>query len=202
MFRAVSELVGARVSAAGRVCGRVRDVYFDARVWAVRHVVLAVGTRHDRDDLRLITPAEIISCSTRQVELGLDPATLGTLPSASSVKPVCKQYEALGFGSPSPRLAAPADPHLRSWLAVREYPLEHEGEPAGHISELMVDEGWGIRCLRVSQTFSGKLLHFHILPLNIEAISFARRRVILRTLQPVHLNEPVKVEQLAVAGAA
>ena len=205
MLRAVSEILGSRLLLDGDVRGRIRDVYFDTRQWTVQFFIAAWGTQHQVDDLRLISAAQDIRFCPLNRTLHLPArASLANFPSASSARPVCKQYESFCFGSPASRPGlSGANPHLRSWNTVRTYGVEHQVEPVGLLSEMLLDpRDWSIRYLRLSQSFDGKALQSHILPLAIDAISFARQRVTLRTFEPVHLNHPALEQDLQTVTAA
>lgn len=172
--------------------GRLKDIYFDGRSWRISHFVAAVGVPREFDDLKLLSVADglFFDETSGSLQAPLSESRVAELPSASTVKPVCKQYESLGFGSPASRpLPRGTNPHLRSWRNVRSYSLEFAGETVGKLADMLVQEDdWAIHYLQVSNHFEGKTLKFHIAPGAVERISFAKERLVLKYLDPVHLE--------------
>ena len=178
----------------GQACGRIKDLYFDSRSWRVCWIVAAVGVQRSLDDLKLIPPSANLAFQPSEglLQLPWTRAALDGLPTAAQVRPVCRQYASLRWGSPaSAAVTDGSNPHLRSWNAVRPYQVQHEDETVGSLTDLLCDEAdWSIQRLRISRESEGKLVHTHILPSAVDAISFAAQRITLRTFQPKYLNEP------------
>lgn len=198
MLRSVREFEKFRVTdSEGVHCGRIKDVYFDDVTWSISHLVLSLEPRHFGHKQVLISPSKLSFGWVGQgiLNLTLTVAEAESLPLASSVLPVCKQYASFALASPGARLFARgvvgADPHLRSARAVANYRLNVAGEFAGTLADFIFDdESWTIRYLGVEQIVERKKLLFHLLPQSVERFTWATQRVVLRNLQPVHLDGP------------
>ena len=206
MLRSVQDLVKLRVIAADGVsCGRIKDIYFDDRSWAIKYLVLALEPRQFGAKQVLLTPEQVTSrpAPALPLQLNLPAAELETLPFATSVLPVCKQYASIALASPGATLFGPnltgANPHLRSARTVADYRINVASEYAGTLVDFLFDEeAWQIRFLAVEQVIECKKIHFHLLPQSVERFTWATQRVLLRHLEPVELA----VEQLPAAAAA
>ena len=207
MLSSVRDLLGSRFHADGQPFGWVRDIYFDDQEWAIRCVVVSLGGHHRTEDLRLIepSPALCFEPESRTLRATIPASAVPELPLASSVKPVCKQYENFAYGSPASRPGArSADPHLRSWREVSAYHLHHGGENAGMLGDLLFHRGaWTIASLEAVWEFAGKRLHFHLCPASVERISWAAQKIFLRELHPIHLNHaPAEASEFEQNGGA
>ena len=195
VLRSVRELGQFRVKTAdGHWCGRIKDVYFDDFTWKATHLVLSIEPSvFGRNEL-LVAPAEVIEVCDEQGEIRLTISDEGLeqLPLASSVSPVCKQYEAFAYTSPGARKYATgmeADPHLRSAKAVARYQVDAGGEFEGAVADFLYEsEAWQIRYLGIEQKFERKTMRFYVLPQAVERITWATQRVILKELNPVAVD--------------
>jgi hypothetical protein len=207
VLRSVRELEQFRVKTAdGQPCGRIKDVYFDDLTWKVTHLVLSIEpTAFGRNEV-LLHPAEVaeLNPEARVIRLRSAAGDLDRLPLASSVPPVCKQYEAFVFTSPGARkygARREANPHLRSARAVLRFRLDAGSAFSGTLADFLYEsEGWVIRYLAVEQKFERKALSFYILPQAVKQITWATEKVVLRELKPVAVD--LGEARTAVASAA
>ncbi len=195
VLRSSRELEQFRVkSADGSFCGRIKDIYFDDSTWKVSHLVLSIEPSAFGRNEVLITPDDISEVGEEEgtLRLSISRGELDELPLASSVLPVCKQYQALAYASPGARTFAARvqnDPHLRSGKAVTQYHLDIAGAFAGRLADFIyASDSWEIRYLAVEHKEDGKAVRFHILPQAVERITWATQRIVLRELQPVSMG--------------
>jgi hypothetical protein len=186
-------------------CGRVKDLYFDDQSWAIKHVVIALDPRQFGPKQVLLTPGQIMALDDEfgSLQLFVPASEVTSLPLASTVLPVCKQYASIALASPGASLSGRAllnpDPHLRSSKIVTSYRIDAGGELGGTLQDLIFDDGpWEIRYLAVEQIIERRKLLFHILPQSVERFTWATQRVLLRDLQPVELvDESSRLEHIA-----
>jgi hypothetical protein len=186
-------------AADGRLCGRIRDIYFDDQTWAIAHLVVSIEPRQFGRKEVLIEPSNIFSFHDPEgpIQLTLTAEELDSAPAANSILPVCKQYASMALSSPGSNFIARAitgsDPHLRSAKAVTNYTINVGCEFTGALANMIFDDGaWQIRYLGIEQVIDRKRLQFHILPQTVERFTWATQRVLLRELQPVALeSDPV-----------
>ena len=193
MLRSVRELEQFRVrSADGRHSGRIRDVYFDDSAWKVTHLVLSIEPSAFGRKEVLLSPADVaeLSDESEVLHLRISAEELDQLPPASSALPVCKQYESFVYASRrATMLPMQTDPHLRSAKAVIRFQLDIAGECGGNLADFLYDsESWQIRYLGIEQKFDRKAMKFFVLPQDVERITWASQRVILRELNPVAIE--------------
>jgi hypothetical protein len=192
VLRSVRELEQFRARTRdGLHCGRIKDVYFDDSTWKVTHLVLSIEPSVTGPKQVLLDPSQVDLANeeTGFLPLRVSADVLEDLPLASSVLPVCKQYEAFAYSSPGARkhrISAQLNPHLRSARAVVRYRLEVAGESGGNLADFLFDGGSGdIRYLGIEQELDRKKMRFFVLPQAVERITWATQRVILRELHPV-----------------
>lgn len=192
MLKSVRELGQFRVKTAdGHLCGRIKDIYFDDSTWKTTHLLLSIEPSAFGRNEVLVAPAEVarVCDETGMIRLRISAEGLEQLPLASSVSPVCKQYETFAYTSPGARKYATgmeADPHLRSAKAVVRYQVRAGEGFEGTVADfLCATEDWQIRYLGIEQTFERKTMRFYVLPQAVERITWATQRVILKELNPV-----------------
>lgn len=207
MLRSVRELEKLRaVTDEGTHCGRIKDLYFDDRNWEIQQFILSIEPRQFRQQQILLKSEHLSEICPEEglLKLNLTPSDIATLPLASSVRPVCRQYASLAFGSlaarrPADQLHA-ADPHLRSARAVMAYQIDAPADLPTQLKDLLFDDqSWAIRFLLVEQKFEGRILRFHILPQSVERFTWSTQRVVLRNLQPVHQSSGPQTPDLLSA---
>jgi hypothetical protein len=208
VLRSVRELEQFRVRTAdAQPCGRIKDVYFHDSSWRVKHLVLSIEpSRFGRKEV-LIEPGHITGLNDdRTLDLSFLARDLEPLPLASSVLPVCKQYEALAYASPGAwnfAAGSGADPHLRSAKAVFKYDVALGREFTGRVADLVYEStDWEIRYLSLEHQFERKTISFHILPQAVERITWTTQRVVLRELQPVSISVAEERADVSRAAAA
>lgn len=187
-------------TADGFLCGRIKDVYFDDFTWKATHLVLSIEPSAFGRNEVLVAPAEVteVCNETGEIRLTISVESLEQLPLASSVSPVCRQYEAFAYTSPGSRKYATgveADPHLRSAKAIVRYQIDAGGESAGTVADFLYEsEDWQIRYLGVEQKFERKTMRSYVLSQAVERITWATQRVILKELNPVAVDLGTKRE--------
>ena len=204
MLKSVRQLLNLRVKTTeGSFHGRIKDFYFDDSTWTVSNLVLSVEPSVPTQKRILVTPGQIAEMDLESgfIRLNVASAELDSLPLASSVRPVCKQYAAVAYAGLNGNHTS-ANPRLRSASSVLKYSITAGGDSCGVLADLLFDdERWEIRFLAVEQQFADKKLSFHILPQSVERFTWATQRIVLRALQPVEtsLGEIAPVPQAAAA---
>jgi len=195
-------------TADGVFCGRIKDVYFDDSIWKVTHLVLSIEPSACGRKEVLVAPAEVaeVCDETGEIRLTVSAEDLEQLPLASSVSPVCRQYEAFAYSSPGARKYATgveSNPHLRSAKAVIQYQINAGREFAGTVADFLYESGdWQIRYLGIEQKFERKTMRLYVLPQTVERITWATQRVVLRELNPVAVDLPADRESVDSRAAA
>lgn len=208
MLRSVRDLEKWKVTCVeGTHCGRIKDIYFDDSTWKISHLLLSIEPRQFGSKQVLLAPEQVQTIWTDHgiISLALNASETETLPLASSVLPVCKQYATFAFASPGARMFARglvgADPNLRSARAVTNYRINVAGEFAGTLADFLFDdESWDVRYLAVEQIIDRRKLRFHVLPQSVERFTWATQRVFLREIQPVCL-EPAEAQLDSLSAA-
>lgn len=179
----------------GIPCGRIKDIYFEDNSWNVTHLLLSIEPRQFGQKQVLVAPERVHWALEGETIITLDhtSAEIESLPLASSVLPVCKQYASLALASPGALLHARgmvgSNPHLRSARAVMNYKINADGDFGGTLADLIIDgDAWQVRYLAVEQILQRQKLRFHILPQSVERFTWATQSVFLRELQPVRLD--------------
>ncbi len=205
MLRSVKGLENFRVLLAGRLCGRIKDVYLDDNSWKVRFLKVSLDPIRFEHKQILLTPSQIAGFGEDSCDLRVDESELAECPLDSSFLPVCLQYALLRSGSPqnrpSGRKLSDSDPHLRSARALMTYGIYTSGEFAGILNDFVLDDSWQIRYIQVEQQEHRKRIHYQILPSSIRAISWSTERVVLSELNPVTIEPRPSIPQEFTAAA-
>ena len=188
-------------------CGRIKDIFFDDSTWSITHLVLSIEPRQFGRKQVLLSPEALqkISPETGMIQLNVGASEVETLPLASSVLTVCKQYASFALASPGARYlkkgVLEADPRLRSARSVTGHQVNAAKHAAGTLVDLIFDDvSWQVRYLAVEQLIDGRKIRFHLLPQSVERFTWSTQRVLLRYLQPVRLeSEPGELEIVAAA---
>jgi sporulation protein YlmC with PRC-barrel domain len=126
MLRSVSDLRQFTIAAADGSLGRVSDLYFDDRSWAVRYLVVEDGTWLPNG--RVFVPPDSVRRSdstTLRVALGKKQVKVSTMVNTG-------------------------DAHLQAATAVVGYAMQAEDGEIGHVKDVLVDDkAWAIRYLVV-----------------------------------------------------
>jgi sporulation protein YlmC with PRC-barrel domain len=126
MLRSVSDLKQFIIAAADGSLGRVSDLYFDDRSWAVRYLVVEDGTWLPNG--RVFVPPDSVRRS--------DSTTLRVALSKKQVK--------------VNTMVNTGDAHLQPATAVMGYAIQAEDGEIGHVKDVLVDDkAWAIRYLVV-----------------------------------------------------
>jgi hypothetical protein len=178
MLRTVDSLIGHRLLASDGELGKVKDLYFDDRAWAIRYFMVdTAGWLADRRVL--LSPLDVGEPDWSQMTLpvAMPRERVEASPPAAEDKPVSRQYErelSAYFGWPFYWVATPGaipaqggtavadqipddpdeaddnDPHLRSANEVTGYHIQASDGEIGHVEALIADTAlWVIRYLVV-----------------------------------------------------
>ena len=151
MLRGINDLKRFTIAATDGNLGRVSDVYFDDRSWAVRYLVVDAGSWLPGRRL-LVTPTSVRSSDPTTLRLGLSMRQV-EISSVSSAPPcgVLPETQVLaGDGG---------DVHLQTATTVMGYAIRAEDGEIGHVKDVLVDaKAWAIRYLVVDtkQWWAGK----------------------------------------------
>jgi uncharacterized protein YrrD len=94
MLNRLNNLLGMSIATVDGNIGKIRDVYFDDRHWAVRYMVVDTGGWLERHEV-LISPVSVavIDWDERTVRVGLTRQQVEDSPDIDTVKPVSRQFE-------------------------------------------------------------------------------------------------------------
>jgi hypothetical protein len=169
MLRTLDNLLGYRLAAIDGEMGRVRDFLFDDASWKLRYLV--VGTGHWLKSRRvLVAPSALgrIVSGKREFRVALTREQVRNSPDIDTDKPVSRQQEramTAHYGWPAPDGMISVDPaltvdrnaqetegsgdsHLRSFLEISTYRVEHAGETLGTAEDFVIDDAnWLLRLL-------------------------------------------------------
>lgn len=193
------QIQGLRLKAKGEAVARLHDLYFDDEQWTVRHLVAGLREKNSWRQV-LVKPSQVESLDLwdHEIVLSLSSKELQNCPPASSLRPVCKQYEVMGMATPgsiSFQNASRVNPHLRSVKTVLGYGISAASEDAGIVRDFVFDQNdWSVRYLQIEQQIENRIILFHVLPSAVKRISWVASRVFLRDLAPVQLQDPTSVE--------
>jgi hypothetical protein len=178
VLQSVKSFYGYRVGATDGLAGGVTDVYFNDQDWIARQIVASQHpTRLNKGVL--LTPEQIrrVDASENVLHVSLARAECDALPSASSLLPVCKQYELRGGLRPE---SAKGDPHLRATTAVTGYEIHDPESHLGIVHDFLIDtSAWKIAFL-VGRRFGVREREFLVATSAVNRISFASRRVAIQ----------------------
>jgi uncharacterized protein YrrD len=180
MLKHINELYGDKLAAVDGDIGRVRDVYFDDKTWAIRYLVADTGSWLT-ERLVLLSPHAFATLSAhgRTLDVKLTRKQIEDSPSIELHKPVSRDFEieyhryygwpaywndGILWGSGQPEaLPLPkealevrpkrhgSDEHLRSTRAVAGYHIRTTDGVIGHVTDFLVDDmSWAIRKLVVA----------------------------------------------------
>lgn len=179
VLQSVKNLYGYRVGALDGLAGGVVDFYFNDQDWSVRHIIVSQHpTRLHKAALLPPTNVARIDNDENVLHVALNRAECESLPSATTVVPVCRQY---ALRSPTlMRNSASSDPHMRSALAVTGYEINDSEQHLGVIHDFLIDRhNWTIAFL-VGRRFGMQEREFLVPTSAVAQISFASRRVAIR----------------------
>lgn len=164
------------MGATDGLAGGVVDFYFDDRDWSVRKVVCSQHPTRFQKAV-LLDPAAVRQVDGREnvLHVNISKTESESLPLASSLLPVCRQYE-LRLGARHATAAA-GDPHLRCTTAVAGYEIHDPEQHLGIVHDFLIDtKTWTIAFL-VGRRFGSREHEFLVETKSVGQISFASRRV-------------------------
>jgi sporulation protein YlmC with PRC-barrel domain len=177
MLRTLDGMLGSSIVATDGEIGKVYNVFFDDRSWAVRYLVVETGSWLTRRRV-LITPAALDrpDWAEKTIAVKLTKEQVRNCPDVEADRPVSRQQELAMMGHiewadylsaepsfPPVALTDPAvgedgvvsneagDPHLRSSKEVAGYQVDAIDASLGSITDFVIDdEWWGISDLVVN----------------------------------------------------
>ncbi len=203
LFRKLSDLSGYSLHARDGEIGRLKEVFFDDRYWAVRYFVVQTGIWLGREVL--ILPSMVLSVDEEDLGLHVDLTReqISNSPEVETSLPISRHAENDFFGyyevdpywtadplsggaveiAPAPAAAQPREadqPNLRSSRAVSGYRVHAEDAVVGHVDDFILDEqGWPIRYLEIDidRWLPGK--HVLVAPIWIHGFDWHQREVMV-----------------------
>jgi len=174
MLRTMDNILGYRLASINGEIGRVHDYLVDDTSWKLRYLVVETGSWLNRRRV-LVSPAALgqISRGKRDIIVKLMREQVQRSPDIDSDKPVSPQQEravSIHYGWPAywapdgmpgadpvfeiNREQKPTnsngDPHLRSFLEISTYRVEHAGVQLGTAENFVIEEGnWLLQLLIV-----------------------------------------------------
>jgi len=176
MLNKAKTLEGYKLDSIDGDIGKVKDIYFDDKFWAIRYLVVDVSSWLTFNQV-LISPYALIDVDPedREIQVNLTKKKIKDSPSLNSDKPVSRQFEDAYYGyygwpsywegdymwgQYSSIMRDPKkwglsnqggkawDPHLRSAHKVRGYHIQATDGEIGHIEDFIIDDDrWAIRYL-------------------------------------------------------
>ena len=157
MFHRLGQFIGMRIEASDDEVGKIHDIYFDERSWAVRYLVVEAGSWFAQRKV-LIAPTSVSRIDLDDHIVAIDLTR--------------QQIEA------GPSGEAPLDPQLRSAVEVTGYAFRATDSAIGHLEDFMVDaQTWAIRYLIVNTRHWLSSKHVVIPPQWIKNVDWAQRTV-------------------------
>ena len=186
MLYRMEKLIGLSIQAADVEVGKIKDIYFDDHLWAVRYLVVDTGRWLDGPEV-LIPPITVqgIDWDKRTIQVRLTRRQVRTSPHVDTDKPVSRQHDVDFFdyhGYPCYRSGprALADPHLRSANDVIGYHLRTTSDSVGHLEDFLVDDAsWSIRYIVVDTRSWSPGKHVVIPPQWISGLDWADKTVVV-----------------------
>jgi uncharacterized protein YrrD len=179
MLFSTKELDGFQIIARDGEVGHVRDIYFDDRQWAIRHLVVETGDWLSRRDV-LISPHSIQGIAQRKVSVALSRAQIEKETGAPRELSQRAEVE-----------REAGDPHLRSSAEVTGYRVEASDGNIGHIDDFLFDgSSWAIRHAVVDTREWLPGGHVLIEPLSIERVDWNQHEVRVKLTREVIKSSP------------
>jgi hypothetical protein len=159
MLRTLDGMLGSSIGAKDGEIGRIHNVFFDDRNWAVRYLVVETGSWLTRRKV-LISPAALgrPHWTDKIIPVLLTKEQVQNCPDVDADRPVSRQQE-VGMIRPFPSdvltdvtpavsgatSRATGDAHLRSAKKVAGYQVAASDAPLGGVTDFIIDDGgWGI----------------------------------------------------------
>jgi sporulation protein YlmC with PRC-barrel domain len=159
MLRTLDGMLGSSIVAMDGEIGKVYNVFFDDRLWAVRYLVIETGPWLRRRKV-LISPAALgrPHWTDKIIPVLLTKEQVQNCPDVDADRPVSRQQEAgmirhfssamltdVALAHSEGASRATGDPHLRSAKEVAGYQVAASDAPLGGVTDFIIDdEGWGI----------------------------------------------------------
>jgi sporulation protein YlmC with PRC-barrel domain len=151
MLRSVSDLRRFTIAATDGNLGRVGDLYFDDRSWAVRYLVVNAGNWLPGRRV-LVSPISVRRSDPTTLHVALSKQQVMTSPdnTVTRVVPVSSAPPGGVELAIRPRAGESGDLHLQNATAVLGYAIQAEDGEIGHVWDVLVDDkAWAIRYLVV-----------------------------------------------------
>jgi sporulation protein YlmC with PRC-barrel domain len=169
VFHRLRQFIGLRIEASDGEIGKISDIYFDDRSWAVRYLVIETGGWFAGRNV-LISPLSVsrIDWDHHTIAIDLTRQRVESSPPIDTDRPVSRQHEAdlcdyygypyywfgpslwgptanpivpvpLTRNTPGPLGESPLDLQLRSCVEVTGYALRATDSAIGHVEDFMLD---------------------------------------------------------------
>lgn len=166
----LSSINGAKIFAKDGDVGRIKDIYFDDRDWAVRYFVADTGGWLTGQRV-LLSPLGLDRMANGRITATLTRRQIEESPSIAEHEPISREYERRYYayfnwpyywtgqlstvGAPHPEIDSsaaagargvsigdvePGEPHLRSAGEVRGYHFHATDGSIGHVEDFLLDE--------------------------------------------------------------
>jgi hypothetical protein len=175
VLQSVKNLYGFRVGAKDGLAGGVIDLYFNDQDWSVRKIVSSEHPTRFQKAV-LIPPSSIRQVDAREnvLHVALSKTECAALPLASTILPVCRQYE---FRTGARPVVSNADPHLRCTTAVSGYEINDSEQHLGIVHDFLIDTKTWTVAFMVGRRFGAREREFLVATSAVGQISFTSRRV-------------------------
>ena len=160
MLRSVSDLRRLTIAATDGNLGRVGDLYFDDRSWAVRYLVVDASNWLPGRRV-LVSPRSVRRSDPTTLHVALSKQQVITSPDDTVTRVVSVSSAPAGAVELAilPRAGENGGRHLQNAAAVLGYAIQAEDGEIGHVWDVLVDDkAWAIRYLVVDTQhwWSGK----------------------------------------------
>jgi hypothetical protein len=175
VLQSVKSLYGFRVGATDGLAGGIVDFYFNDQDWSVRQIVSSEHPTRLQKSV-LIAPPSVRKVDAQENVLHVDlaKAEIAVMPFATTMVPVCRQYETRTGARPA---LTNADPHLRCATAVTGYEINDSEQHIGIVHDFLIDTKTWIIAFLVGRRFGVRERDFLVATSAVGQISFASRRV-------------------------
>jgi hypothetical protein len=151
MLRSVYDFRRFTIAATDGSLGRVDDLYFDDRNWAVRYLVVDAGDWLPGHRV-LVSPISLRRSEPTTLHVAFSKQQVTTKPGSTVTRVVPVGSTPPGGVAPAilARAGEGADLHLQNATAVLGHAMQAEDGEIGHVKDVLVDDtAWAIRYLVV-----------------------------------------------------
>jgi len=219
MFNKAKILESYKLESLDGEIGKIKDLYFDDKYWAIRYLVVDTGSRFALNQV-LISPHALIAVDrqAQHITINLTKKKIADGPSLNMDKPVSRQFEDAYYryyGWPTywggaymwgnyPSITTERDywrasnqdgkewdPHLRCTSHVGHYCIQAIDGEMGHIDDFIIDDGsWAIRYLVVDTQNWWVGKKVLISPKWIERVSWSESKIFVNVTRETIKQSP------------